>query len=107
MDAFTAANRAAYGAGTNTKWLDKMLASGGQQIGQTVFAENMYRPSTTGSTLASASTTSSDLKMAAATQTTSAPVTIATTNSVNNSQAIVANKAQVNDNSIQAILAII
>jgi hypothetical protein len=107
MDAFTAANRAAYGAGTNTKWLDKMLASGGQQIGQTVFAENMYRPSTTGSTLASASTTSVDLKMAAATQTTSAPVTIATTNSVNNSQAIVANKAQVNDNSIQAILAII
>lgn len=100
MDAFTAANRAAYGAGTNTKWLDKMLASGGQQIGQTVFAENMYRPAMTGSTLATASTATSDMRTSLATQTSSAPVTIATTNNVNNSQAIVANRAQVTDTSM-------
>lgn len=43
LDAFTAANRNAYGAGTNVAWLDKLQASGGKQIGQTVFAENMYR----------------------------------------------------------------
>ena len=43
LDSFTAANRKAYGAGTNVAWLDKLQASGGKQIGQTVFAENMYR----------------------------------------------------------------
>jgi len=35
---FTAANRQAYGAGTNVGYLDKLVASGGQQIGGTVFA---------------------------------------------------------------------
>lgn len=63
--------------------------------------------STTGATLASASTAGADLRMAAATQTTTSPVTVATTNNVNNSQAIVANKAQVFDNNIQAALAIL
>jgi hypothetical protein len=35
---FTAANRKAYGAGTNVGYLDTLLAQGGQQIGGTVFA---------------------------------------------------------------------
>ena len=35
---FTAANRSAYGAGTNVGYLDKLVADGGQQIGGTVFA---------------------------------------------------------------------
>jgi len=35
---FTAANRKAYGAGTNVGYLDKLVAQGGQQIGGTVFA---------------------------------------------------------------------
>jgi len=35
---FTAANRAAYGAGTNVGYLDQLIAQGGQQIGGTVFA---------------------------------------------------------------------
>jgi hypothetical protein len=35
---FTAANRAAYGAGTNVGYLDQLVAQGGQQIGGTVFA---------------------------------------------------------------------
>jgi hypothetical protein len=35
---FTAANRKAYGAGTNVGYLDQLLAQGGQQIGGTVFA---------------------------------------------------------------------
>lgn len=35
---FTAANRKAYGAGTNVKYLDQLVAQGGQQIGGTVFA---------------------------------------------------------------------
>lgn len=61
MDAFTAANRAAYGKGTNVGWLDKMLSSGGQQIGQTVFAENMYRPATTGTAINTGSTTMASL----------------------------------------------
>jgi hypothetical protein len=43
LDAFTASNRNAYGPGTNVSWLDKLQANGGKQIGQTVFAENMYR----------------------------------------------------------------
>jgi hypothetical protein len=34
---FTAANRAAYGRGTNVGYLDTLLAKGGVQIGQTVF----------------------------------------------------------------------
>jgi len=42
LDSFTSANRNAYGAGTNVAWLDKLQSSGGKQIGQTVFAENMY-----------------------------------------------------------------
>jgi hypothetical protein len=42
LDAFTASNRNAYGPGTNVGWLDKLQAGGGKQIGQTVFAENMY-----------------------------------------------------------------
>lgn len=35
---FTAANRKAYGAGTNVGYLDQLVAQGGQQIGGTVFA---------------------------------------------------------------------
>jgi len=35
---FTAANRKAYGAGTNVGYLDTLIAQGGQQIGGTVFA---------------------------------------------------------------------
>ena len=35
---FTAANRKAYGAGTNVGYLDTLVAQGGQQIGGTVFA---------------------------------------------------------------------
>ena len=35
---FTAANRSAYGAGTNVGYLDTLVADGGQQIGGTVFA---------------------------------------------------------------------
>lgn len=34
---FTAANRAAYGKGTDVRFLDTLLAKGGTQIGQTVF----------------------------------------------------------------------
>ena len=34
---FTAANTAAYGAGTNIGFRDKMIAQGGTQIGQTIF----------------------------------------------------------------------
>ena len=44
LDAFTAANRKAYKEGTSTKWLDKLMSSGGRKIGGTVFAENMYGP---------------------------------------------------------------
>jgi len=43
LDSFSAANRNAYGPGTSVAWLDKLQAGGGKQIGQTVFAENMYR----------------------------------------------------------------
>jgi hypothetical protein len=43
LDSFSAANRNAYGPGTSIAWLDKLQAGGGTQIGQTVFAENMYR----------------------------------------------------------------
>jgi hypothetical protein len=43
LDSFSAANRNAYGPGTSVAWLDKLQAGGGTQIGQTVFAENMYR----------------------------------------------------------------
>ena len=43
LDSFSAANRNAYGPGTSIAWLDKLQAGGGKQIGQTVFAENMYR----------------------------------------------------------------
>lgn len=57
LDAFTAANRKAYGAGTNTGWLDKLQASGGKQVGQTVFAENMYGSPSSGAKISSASTT--------------------------------------------------
>ena len=57
LDAFTAANRKAYGAGTNTGWLDKLQASGGKQVGQTVFAENMYGTPSSGAKIGSASTT--------------------------------------------------
>lgn len=56
LDAFTAANRKAYGAGTNTGWLDKLQASGGKQVGQTVFAENMYGSPSSGAKIGSAST---------------------------------------------------
>jgi hypothetical protein len=56
LDAFTAANRKAYGAGTNTGWLDKLQASGGKQVGQTVFAENMYGSPSSGAKISSAST---------------------------------------------------
>lgn len=35
---FTAANRKAYGAGTNVRYLDQLIAQGGRQIGGTVFA---------------------------------------------------------------------
>ena len=56
LDAFTAANRKAYGAGTNTGWLDKLQASGGKQVGQTVFAENMYGTPSSGAKIGSAST---------------------------------------------------
>jgi hypothetical protein len=55
LDAFTAANRNAYGPGTNVGWLDKLQAGGGKQIGQTVFAENMYGTPSSGSKLGSAS----------------------------------------------------
>jgi hypothetical protein len=34
---FTAANAAAYGPGTNLGFRDKLLAKGGQQIGQSIF----------------------------------------------------------------------
>ena len=44
LDSFTAANLKAYKAGTTTKWLDKLMASGGRKIGGTIFAENMYGP---------------------------------------------------------------
>lgn len=64
QDTFTAANRAAYKEGTNVGFLDKVLASGGKQIGQTVFAENLYR----GRALSSASVASNTLRQEAATQ---------------------------------------
>lgn len=57
-----------------------------------------------GSSLDTASTASSDMRTSLATQQTSAPVTIATTNSVNNTQAIVANRAQVTDTSMPATI---
>lgn len=56
LDAFTAANRKAYGAGTNVGWLDKLQASGGKQVGQTVFAENMYGTPSSGAKIGLAST---------------------------------------------------
>jgi hypothetical protein len=75
LDSFTAANRAAYKEGTNTAWLDKLLASGGQQVGGTVFAENMYRPKT-GTKLNSSSVASADLNRQSAAPAQSAPVVI-------------------------------
>jgi hypothetical protein len=75
LDSFTAANRAAYKEGTNTKWLDKLLASGGQQIGGTVFAENMYRPKT-GTSLNTASVASKDLNRESSTPQANAPVVV-------------------------------
>jgi hypothetical protein len=75
LDSFTAANRAAYKEGTSTKWLDTLLASGGQQIGGTVFAENMYRPKT-GTALNTASVASADLSRQSAEPQAQAPVVI-------------------------------
>lgn len=75
LDSFTAANRAAYKEGTSTKWLDKLLASGGQQIGGTVFAENMYRPKT-GTSLNTASVASKDLNRESSTPQANAPVVV-------------------------------
>jgi hypothetical protein len=63
LDAFTAANRNAYGPGTNVGWLDKLQARGGKQIGQTVFAENMYKGGGT-TALASAPNTGDSLAYA-------------------------------------------
>lgn len=60
--------------------------------------------STPGTTLASASTTASDMKMSLSAPTSSAPITIATSNSVKNSQAVVANKSQVGDYSFQTAI---
>ena len=42
LDSFTSANRKSYGEGTNVAYLDKLLASGGTQIGGSVFAEGLY-----------------------------------------------------------------
>ena len=42
LDSFTSADRKAYGKGTNVRNLDKLLASGGKQIGGSVFAEGLY-----------------------------------------------------------------
>lgn len=75
LDSFTAANRAAYKEGTNTKWLDTLLASGGQQIGGTVFAENMYRPKT-GTALNTASVASADLNRQSTEAQPQAPIVI-------------------------------
>jgi spore germination cell wall hydrolase CwlJ-like protein len=42
LDSFTSADRKAYKKGTNVGYLDKLLASGGTQIGGSVFAEGLY-----------------------------------------------------------------
>jgi hypothetical protein len=56
LDSFSAANRNAYGPGTSIAWLDKLQAGGGKQIGQTVFAENMYRGGGGGGAMPAAAT---------------------------------------------------
>ena len=66
-----------------------------------VITASMTTP-TTGATLASASTASSDMRASLSAPTSSAPITISTSNSVKNSQAVVANKSQVGDYSFQA-----
>jgi len=71
LDSFTAANSAAYGAvGGEAKFNKKMAemqAANGKTIGGTVFAENLYRPSTTGQTLSQSSTQMAALARAAST----------------------------------------
>lgn len=54
LDAFTSANPKAYTKGTNISYLQKLKDAGGQQIGQTMFAENQYSGKGTSSSLASA-----------------------------------------------------
>lgn len=65
-----------------------------------VITASMTTPAT-GATLASASTASSDMRASLSAPTPSAPITISTSNSVKNSQAIVASKSQVGDYSFQ------
>lgn len=62
-------------------------------------------PSMAGSALASASTTSSDLKMAA-TAPSSGPITVQTAQTVTNNQAITADKATVGDSSLWSALSL-
>lgn len=71
LDSFTAANSAAYSAvGGEAKFNKKMAemqSANGKTIGGTVFAENLYRPSTTGQTLSQSSTQMAALTRAAST----------------------------------------
>ena len=59
-------------------------------------------PSSVGSSLDTASKATSDMRASLSAPTSSAPITISTSNSVKNSQAIVASKSQVGDYSFQA-----
>lgn len=57
LDAFTSANPAAYGPGTNIGWLSTLKNAGGQEVAGSVFAENMYKGNNIGGQLNAGSTT--------------------------------------------------
>jgi len=90
-DAYGTTSSSYYALGSQTQ-----ISTGKPEVSASAITPN------TGATLASGSTAISDMVAALASATASAPITIATNSSVQNSQAIVANKMQVSDLSFQA-----